>query len=93
MDVFTNPYMVISVYNARKQLVEERQQVLDPVIFSRKALYWGATWYMQTPIENLEDGGVVLVEFKDKVRLTTNMPFECKFQVEVYCQYLVHCST
>jgi myosin-5 len=62
-----NPFLTISVYNARRSLVEPQQDVSLPIMRKQRYLWWGTTWHMQTPLENLDEGGcVVVVEFKDQ---------------------------
>ncbi|OWZ16867.1 Myosin [Phytophthora megakarya] len=56
------PRMVISVMDGQRNLVETRQQVSEQPVAASKALLWGFTWHMQTPLENLPHGACVVLE-------------------------------
>ncbi|RHZ20465.1 hypothetical protein DYB37_000460 [Aphanomyces astaci] len=53
---FTRPRLVISVYDTQKNLVEKKQQVTSLPLAHANAMFWGCTWHMQTPMENLPTG-------------------------------------
>ncbi len=62
--------MSVSIFNSKQQLIEESVTLASPVIAGTPGditsdFYWGSTWDMQTPLENLEPGSTLLVEFKD----------------------------
>jgi len=44
-------------------LVEATQDIVIPVLRKPVYLWWGTTFHMQTPLENLEKGTFILVEF------------------------------
>lgn len=74
------PVLVVAAYNSKRQLVEAGKELRGPAWTSAeqaasspsasppasatKHIYWGVLWHMQTPLENLEEGSYVLVEYK-----------------------------
>lgn len=58
-----NPQLVVAVFNAKRDMIESSQFVTCPAVNQSKYLWWGQTWYMHTPLENLEAGCFVLVYF------------------------------
>ncbi|KAF0685172.1 Aste57867_22874 [Aphanomyces stellatus] len=59
---FSRPRLVLSVYDTQKNLVEKKQQVTSLPLVQSSSLYWGCTWHMQTPMENLPSGALVVIE-------------------------------
>jgi hypothetical protein len=63
--------LTVSVYNAKKQLIEDTRELHRPVQAKHAddgslaviELYWGATWHMHTPLENLEPGSYLVIGF------------------------------
>lgn len=60
-------YLLISVLNSREELIEDTQCVSSPMIvhkdaeyWGRNYLWWGHTWHMQTPLENIENENCVI---------------------------------
>ena len=54
-------YILISVLNSKNELVEDTQCLQSPMIvhrdkeyWGRNYLWWGHSWHMQTPLENIE---------------------------------------
>jgi hypothetical protein len=71
--------IVLSALNSKRQLVEAAKEFRGASFLSSsessavaggagvgKKLYWGWIWYMNTPLENLEAGSSVLIEYKLK---------------------------
>lgn len=60
--------LVTSVFNAKRQLVEEPKELLQPVLFDESSpharLFWGSMVHLATPIENTEEGSYILIELK-----------------------------
>ena len=44
---------------------EEPQDIVEPAVTRSNYLWWGSTYHMQTPLENLSTGAVILIELKD----------------------------
>lgn len=68
--------LLISACNSKKELVETISEIRGPVLVhsqenvgptGAKKVYWGLTWHMRTPVENLEAGSYVLIEYKARV--------------------------
>ena len=57
------PHLSIGVYTAANDLVEPVQDVVCPISAAEHHLWWGHTWHMQTPLENLAKGCVVVFRF------------------------------
>lgn len=53
---------MVSVYNHRSQLVEPVQTIEAPIVADPAYACWGITWYMQTPLENIENGTFVVIQ-------------------------------
>ena len=49
----SSPYMRISVVNARNELVEDVQEIWNPTMVRPTMIYWGWSYHMTTPLENL----------------------------------------
>jgi len=58
-----NPFIRISVYNAKKQLIEPPQDIPRSSFYRPAQLFWGSTWYMQTPLEQLSQGCYIILAF------------------------------
>jgi hypothetical protein len=69
---YSDLFMVISVYNARKTLVESVQVINRPVITRPESVWWATTWHMTTPIENIDNGSFILIEIKAGAGLLTS---------------------
>lgn len=68
--------LLVSACNSKKELVETISEIRGPVLVhsqenvgptGSKKVYWGLTWHMRTPVENLEAGSYVLIEYKARV--------------------------
>ena len=57
-----NPRRHISVLNTQRQSVETDQTIDSPAIVSKVSFFWGYTWYMQTPLENVGDGYTIEIQ-------------------------------
>ncbi|CAM9346845.1 unnamed protein product [Choristocarpus tenellus] len=57
------PFLTISVFNSKGKLTEAQQDMMFPTLESNH-LWWAKTWNMQTPLETLEAGSLVVVELK-----------------------------
>jgi len=61
-----SPFLSLSIYNSRHKLVESVQEVSRPILSRSNYLWWAVTWHMQTPLENLDEGCMLILEFKDR---------------------------
>lgn len=61
-DTYVNPRLHISVYTPQRQTVESDQTIDSPAIVSKDYFFWGYTWYMQTPLENIGDDFTIEIE-------------------------------
>jgi hypothetical protein len=59
------PFLVVSVYNQKKKLIESVQHMPVPVVRRSSYVWWGSVWHMQTPLDNLEEGSFIIVELKN----------------------------
>lgn len=59
------PFLVISVYNQKKKLIEGVQHMPVPVVRRSSYVWWGSVWHMQTPLDNLEEGSYIIIELKN----------------------------
>jgi hypothetical protein len=59
------PFLVISVYNQKKKLIESVQHMPVPVVRRSSYVWWGSVWHMQTPLDNLEEGSFIIIELKN----------------------------
>lgn len=59
------PFLVISVYNQKKKLIEAIQHMPVPVVRRSSYVWWGSVWHMQTPLDNLEEGSYIIIELKN----------------------------
>lgn len=97
--------MCFSVYNSKMQSIEESRDIVNPVYSAAAGgegsdeseaggLYWGSTWHMQTPLENLESGTVLLVEFKELV-LGAQKPIgnDVSMTIVQYCTFVIDAMT
>ncbi len=66
--------LFVSACNSQNELVESKQEVRGAAIVHSvetvgpgpKKVYWGQTWHMRTPVENLEPGSLITVEYKGR---------------------------
>eukprot|EP01033_Poteriospumella_lacustris_P017499 gene17499-12515_t len=74
--VHEQPMLLVSACNSKRELVETVSEIRGPVLVhsqenvgatGAKKVYWGLTWHMRTPVENLEAGSYVLIEYKARV--------------------------
>jgi ankyrin repeat protein len=61
-----SPFLSLSIYNTRQKLVEAVQEVSRPILSRSNYMWWAVTWHMQTPLENLDEGCMLVLEFKDR---------------------------
>lgn len=68
--------LLVSACNSKRELVETISEIRGPVLVhsqetvgsaGAKKVYWGLTWHMRTPVENLEAGSYVLIEYKARI--------------------------
>ena len=64
-EMLKNPYMAISVFNAHQKLIENVHNLPYPVVRRESFVWWGCSWHMHTPLENIGDGCYVIVELKN----------------------------
>ena len=50
-----NPYIRVSVMNGRHELIEDVQEIWNPTMVRPGMIYWGWSWHMSTPLENLQE--------------------------------------
>lgn len=60
------PFLLITVYSPKGNVVEPPQRIGHPAIHRPGSIWWGTTWYMHTPVENLPPGAFVVIEFRDR---------------------------
>lgn len=60
------PFITVSVFTTKQHLVEAPQDIINPALTKTNSIWWGWCWHMQTPLENLSAGSLVLVELKDR---------------------------
>jgi Cytoskeletal adhesion len=65
-DTLLYPFLSISVFNAKKQHIEPVQDLSQYVLHKDSDVWFSSTWHMQTPLENLEPGTFLLIEFCDQ---------------------------
>lgn len=60
--------------NSKRDLLEPAKELRGPALIQMqgggsgtKNVYWAVSWHMQTPLENLETGSFVLVEYRAKI--------------------------
>jgi hypothetical protein len=58
------PYLTISVYDKKMQLVESVQDVVEPAdaSFQDQSIWWGRYFHMQAPLQNIDDSTFVIVQ-------------------------------
>jgi hypothetical protein len=60
----------ISVFNSHHQLMEAVKEFESPLWHEQDSsrtdlmVFWGYTWHMQTPLDNLEPGSLLIIEYK-----------------------------
>ena len=59
----TNPRLQISICNNQDIPIEPVQTIETPAVVKRDSIWWGYTFYMQTPIENLGNDFSIIVRF------------------------------
>ena len=64
-ETLKNPYMSISVYNSYHKRIENVHNLPYPVVRRESFVWWGCSWHMHTPLENIGDGCYVIVELKN----------------------------
>jgi hypothetical protein len=57
------PVVAFSLYNSNLQLIEKYQLLKQHSILKQESIYFGKSVYFQTPLENIEDGSCLIVEF------------------------------
>ena len=61
----------LSVVNDQNEPIEVVQEIDSPAYTSSDCIYWGYTWYMQTPLENIGEGfGLVVRILHDNASST-----------------------
>ena len=61
----------LSVVNDQNEPIEVVQEIDSPAYTSSDCIYWGYTWYMQTPLENIGEGfGLVVRILRDNASST-----------------------
>jgi hypothetical protein len=56
--------LTVSVLSKSSQLVEAVQDIPFPAIIRDAYLWWGCSWHMQTPLENVDEGCSIRFELK-----------------------------
>jgi hypothetical protein len=59
----SNPCVSISLYSSKLELVEASQDFVCPAVCTSVDMWWGYTYHMQTPLENIEDKCFLIVQF------------------------------
>ena len=63
MKSLVNPRLWISVCNSKEVPVEVVQEIDTPAMVKTDSIWWGYTWHMQTPLENVGSDFSILVKF------------------------------
>ncbi|CAK4836038.1 unnamed protein product [Aphanomyces euteiches] len=89
--IYSRPRLVISVYDTQKNIIEKKQQVTCLPLTQSSVLFWGCTWHMQTPMENLPTGAAVLIEVVSSSKQGNLMPSSPRYgAVEPICWTFIH---
>ncbi len=56
------PFLQLTVLNKHKNVLEKVQHVPCPSSRRPSYYWWGSTWFIQTPLENMEEGNYILIE-------------------------------
>ena len=70
MSASSQLYLVVSVYNETKQLVEAAQQCASFSIESSGSIHWLSVCPLQIPLENVGEGAFAVVEVRSNVTTT-----------------------
>ena len=64
-DMNSYPYLSISIYDKKKQLVESVQDVIEPALasFEDQLIWWGRYFHMQAPLQNIDDSTFVIIKY------------------------------
>jgi len=76
MDQLKSPSLSMSVWSTKRHMVEAKQDVIYPAVIRNNFIWWGWTWHMQTPVENMAPGSVAVVELRDRRLNTKNGQLE-----------------
>jgi len=49
------------------QAVENSQDICSPIAITRSHLLFGWNWHMQTPVENITPGSVIVIELRERI--------------------------
>lgn len=62
--------------NSKRQLVEPSKELRGPALIQQQSIngdsknvYWAVSWHMQTPLENLDAGSFILIEFRARAAI------------------------
>ena len=71
MSLWKHCTLQLSVVNDQNEPIEVVQEIDSPAYASSDCIYWGYTWYMQTPLENIGEGfGLVVRILHDNASST-----------------------
>lgn len=76
---------MVNVLNSKQELLEQTQEFFSPVVVKSHSYWWGCTWYMQTPIENVDDDC--------RIQITLNQNSATKKVELATSTYLINKST
>lgn len=60
------PLLTVRVYDSNRCMIEPEQMIVCPLVSRAGFVWWGRTWYMQTPLELVPAGSYVLFELLNK---------------------------
>ncbi|EQC29888.1 hypothetical protein SDRG_12432 [Saprolegnia diclina VS20] len=87
----SRPRVIVSVYDVSKNLIEKKQLVTCLPLAQTSLLYYGFTWFMQTPFENLPSGAFIVFEVQAASKLADDMPSSPKFnETQDICWTFIH---
>lgn len=60
-DSKASPRLTISVCNSQGKAIEPERSIDSPALIRTDVIWWGYTWYMQTPIQNIGDDFCIVI--------------------------------
>lgn len=63
-------FLSISLYDSKNDLVEDVQDINLPAVNQASQTWWGKTWHMQTPLQNIEPGSFIIISLHNSRELT-----------------------
>jgi hypothetical protein len=83
MDVFEKPRFTVAVCNGQDEPVEAVQTIDSPALVKKDSIWWGYTFYMQTPLENIgNDFSIIIRLLHGPAGTTPSVVPTCKYRIE-----------